>query len=193
MHIGSKSSYQSLYVSERYEKRFLLIIGDNFSDHDWDEDQRHQPLLSLSWALQCSAWQGFWCSRTNGDGNGGDDHCSWWCWWRNKEVWFSFVLFSVLAALTRWVIAVETNWPKLGTGSQSKVAKITKSQNHNDHFLRQPDLTGQCIISSLQGALIATANKCNTMINVTQPAHFGHSLPLGSIPLSAGNHFLCLM
>ena len=128
MHIGSKSSYQSLYVSERYEKRFLLIIGDNFSDHDWDEDQRHQPLLSLSWALQCSAWQGFWCSRTNGDGNGGDDHCSWWRWWRNKEVWFSFVLFSVLAALTRWVIAVETNWPKLGTGSQSKVAKITKSQ-----------------------------------------------------------------
>ena len=48
------------------------------------------------------------------------------------KVWFSLVIFSTLAAFTRWVIAGETNWSKLGRIT----IKSGQNRNHNDHFLQ---------------------------------------------------------
>ena len=44
-------------------------------------------------------------------------------------------------------------WRQIGQNwARAHNQKWPKSQNHNDHFLRQPDLTGQCIISSARSS-----------------------------------------
>ena len=145
----------------QWENKFLNHC-DNFSDHDEDEDQWHQPLLPLSWALQCSTWRGFWWCPTNEDGNGGDHHRS-----RGDEPdaaeddgddqvtaekeTRSLILFGPLFYF--WCTYAAVSY--CGGDKLAKIGRglaIKSGQNHNDHFLQQPDLTGQCIISSARSS-----------------------------------------
>ena len=75
---------------------------------------------------------------------------------------------------------------------------IKSGQNHNDHFLQQPDLTGQCIISTARGSYSHTVplqewlqiTAAQSMFKPSTPRE--HSLHLRSIASSAGCHFFVL-
>ena len=138
---------------------------DNLTDNDEDEDQ---PLLPLSWALQCSTWRGFWWCPTNEDGNGGDHHRS-----RGDEPdaaeddgddqvtaekeTRSLILFGPLFYF--WCTYAAVSY--CGGDKLAKIGRglaIKSGQNHNDHFLQQPDLTGQSIIRSARSSFSHTAS-----------------------------------